>query len=316
MKKIVFFSNGDFGIYSLIYLIKNQNKYNYNIINVITSKKNIINNKINKIKKISLKYNIKLIYSEYINNINVINKLKSLKPDLFIVISFKYLIKKIWKIPKLGTINIHPSLLPNYKGANPINWCIINGENIIGLTSFFINEIIDEGNIILQKKYYINNKINFDKLYYLLSKKVKYFLIKNIKILFKNKKYNLIKNEINNNNIKLAPKLNNYYTKIYFLSYSLIKIYNLIRGLPNNNAAWSFININNKINILFYYKIKIIKKKHNLFIGNIILKNKKVFIIVKNGYIKLLKCKFSNNKIINNIDIYNSMINYKLLFVF
>ncbi|WOX79356.1 methionyl-tRNA formyltransferase [Candidatus Shikimatogenerans bostrichidophilus] len=300
-KKIIFLSNGNFSVPSLNYLIKNQKKYNLIIKSIITSKKNIINNEKNLIKKIALKNNINIIYSEYIykNIKNIIN----LKPDLLIIISFKYLKKKIWNIPKLGTINIHPSLLPQYKGANPINWVIINGEKKTGLTSFFINKIIDSGKIILQKKININNKITYKKLYKLLSKKTKKFLIKTIKKILTKEK------------LKLAPKINNYYSKIYW-NYSINKIYNLIRGLPYNKPAWCFINTNNKIQIFNIYKIKIINYKHNNFNGKILLKNKNVYISAKNGYIKLLKCNIANKKVIKNINIYNGLINYKNLFVF
>ena len=79
-------------------------------------------------------------------------KLKNLQPDLFIIVAFKKLPENIWKIPKLGTFNLHASLLPMYRGAAPINWAIINGEKETGLTTFFINNKIDYGNIILQKK--------------------------------------------------------------------------------------------------------------------------------------------------------------------
>ncbi|WOX79230.1 methionyl-tRNA formyltransferase [Candidatus Shikimatogenerans bostrichidophilus] len=305
MKKIIFISNGNFSVHSLKYLIKNQKKYNLIIKRIITSKKNIINNEKNLIKQLALKNNINIIYSEYIEK--NIKTIINLKPDLLIVISFKYLKTKIWTIPKLGTINIHPSLLPQYKGANPINWVIINGEKKTGLTSFFINKIIDSGNIILQKKININNKITYKKLYKLLSKKTKIFLIKTIKKIFTIKKEKL----------KLAPKINNYYSKIYF-DKSLNKIYNLIRGLPYNKPAWCFINTKNKINILNIYKIKIINYKHNYFNGKILLKNKNVYISVKTGYIKLLKCNIANKKVIKNIDIYNGFINYNNnnLFVF
>ncbi|WOX79099.1 methionyl-tRNA formyltransferase [Candidatus Shikimatogenerans bostrichidophilus] len=306
-KKIIFLSNGNFSVPTLKYLINNQNKYNLIIKTIITSKKNIINNENNYIKQIALKNNINIIYSEHIYIKKNIKTIINLKPDLLIVISFKYLKQIIWKIPKLGTINIHPSLLPQYKGANPINWVIINGEQKTGLTSFFINKIIDSGNIILQKIVKINNIITYKKLYKLLSKKTKLFLIKTIKKILNLKK----------KKFKLAPKINNYYSKIYF-NYSINKISNLIRGLPYNKPAWCFLNTNNKIKILNIYKIKIINYKHNYFNGKILLKNKNVYISVKNGYIKLLKCNIanSNKKIIKDIEIYNGLINYKNLFVF
>merc|ERR1711991_570524 len=87
------------------------------------------------------------------------------KPDIIVVVAFKILPKKLWEIPKLGTINIHASILPNLRGAAPINWAIINGLKKTGLTSFLINEGMDTGDIIKIKEIKINEDDNFGSLY-------------------------------------------------------------------------------------------------------------------------------------------------------
>ena len=89
-----------------------------------------------------------------------INQIRKLEADLFIVVAFRMLPKEVWKIPKKGSVNLHTSLLPNYRGAAPINWAIINGEKQTGISTFFINEKIDEGNIIMQDKIELD-KLNF-----------------------------------------------------------------------------------------------------------------------------------------------------------
>ena len=86
-------------------------------------------------------------------------------PDLIIVIAFKKLPKLIWEIPKYGTFNLHASILPEYRGAAPINWAIINGEKETGLTTFFINENIDHGDVLYQEKVLINLDDNFKTLH-------------------------------------------------------------------------------------------------------------------------------------------------------
>ncbi|MDH3003811.1 MAG: hypothetical protein NHF95_00785 [Candidatus Shikimatogenerans sp. JK-2022] len=308
--KIVYMSNGLFGVPTLKYLIKKK----LNICSIVTSKKNIINNNKNYIKLIAIKKKINLLYSENINKKYFYNKLLNIKPDLLILISFKIIKKKIWKISKINTINIHPSLLPNYSGSCPINWVIINNEKYTGLTSFKINNKIDNGKIIKQIKIKINNKNTFYKLYNYLSYKSKFFIYKTIKKLIKKNKY-LKKKKINN--LKLAPKINNYYSKIYFF-FNFNKINNLINGLSKKKPAWCFLNTKNKILLINIYKIKIINYKHNYNYG-LIKKNKikkKILITNKKGFIELKKIKIENKKINKNKEIYNNFFNKKKLFCF
>ncbi|WGH26575.1 MAG: hypothetical protein NHG02_00915 [Candidatus Shikimatogenerans bostrichidophilus] len=318
-KNIIIMSNGNFGIPTIKYLIKNQKKYYYNI-NCIITTKNKIKKKKNFIKNIAKKYKINLIYSEYIYKKKNIKKIKKINPDIQLLISFKIIKYKLWKIPKIGTINIHPSLLPLYKGSSPINWVLINNEKKTGLTSFFINDDIDGGNIILQKEIYIKKNYNYKKLKKIIIKKTKKFTLKSILKIINNKF--IINNNNNNNKIKkIAPKINNFYSKIFFLNYNKKKILNLIKGLSSKKPVWCFINKNKNIFFLKIYKINIfnikIFKKYNK-IGKIILINKKVFIKIKDGYMQLLICKISNKKKIKGINIYNSLINFykKKLFCF
>lgn len=310
-------SNGYFGIPTLKYLLLKKNKIKINYI--ITSKKEYINNKINIIKKIAKKNKIKIIFSEYLEYKKNIKKIKKSKPDLQILISFKIIKKKIWEIPSKGTINIHPSLLPKYKGPCPINWVIINGEKETGLTSFFVNDKIDNGAIILQKKIKIKKKTNFEKLYNKLSKLTVKFLKNTIKKIYKkNIKIKYLKNK---NNIIYAPKINNYYSKIY-LNYNKKKIYQLILGLSQDKPAWCFLNTYNNIYILNIYKINIninIYKyinKIKISIGQLIYYKKKIFVKIKNDFIELLICQLNNKKIMNILDIYNGLIFKKNIFLF
>ena len=98
-----------------------------------------------------------------------LNKLSDLDADLFIVVAFRMLPEDVWKLPKKGCINLHTSLLPNYKGAAPINWVLLNGEKQTGITTFFINKTIDTGNIILQEKIDLDDNITAATLHILFS---------------------------------------------------------------------------------------------------------------------------------------------------
>ena len=128
--------------------------------------------------------NLNIYQPENINDIGFINKIRLIKPDLIIVIAFKKLPKLIWEIPKYGTFNLHASILPEYRGAAPINWAIINGEKETGLTTFFINENIDHGDVLYQEKVLINLDDNFKTLHDKLMEISKDLTIKTIESVF------------------------------------------------------------------------------------------------------------------------------------
>lgn len=104
------------------------------------------------VKKTALRLNLKVLQPEKLKNEQFITELKALAPDFIVVIAFRMLPKEVWQIPKLGTFNLHASLLPQYRGAAPINWAIINGETQTGLTTFLIDEQIDTGKILLRQE--------------------------------------------------------------------------------------------------------------------------------------------------------------------
>ena len=104
------------------------------------------------VKDAALEYNIPLFQPEKLSSEDTVAQLKALEADVFVVVAFRMLPKVVWELPKLGTFNLHASLLPQYRGAAPIHWSIINGEQVSGLTTFLIDDKIDTGAILLQKK--------------------------------------------------------------------------------------------------------------------------------------------------------------------
>lgn len=150
--KIVFMGTPEFAIPSLKALLDN----NYNISAVVTAPDEPKGRGYKltppPVKVFALENNLRVIQPESLRDENFINELKNLSPDLIVVVAFRILPPEVFKIPPLGTINVHASLLPRYRGAAPINWAIINGEKETGITTFFINEKVDTGDIILQKK--------------------------------------------------------------------------------------------------------------------------------------------------------------------
>ena len=180
------------------------------------------------VKKTAFELEIPILQPNKLDDKEFIEKLKEYNADLFLVIAFRKLPKVVWELPKKGTINLHTSLLPEYRGAAPINWVLINGENKTGVTSFFINEKIDQGDIILQKKINLDQNITAGQLHNLMihdgieivNKTINLIDQNDVQLIYQSKK----------DEFKAAPKLNKELQKINWQK-SIIEIHNKIRGL-------------------------------------------------------------------------------------
>lgn len=180
------------------------------------------------VKKTAFLLDIPILQPNKLDDREFIEKLKEYNADLFLVIAFRKLPKVVWELPKKGTINLHTSLLPEYRGAAPINWVLINGENKTGVTTFFINEKIDQGDIILQKKINLDQNITAGQLHNLMihdgikivNKTINLIDENNVQLIYQSKK----------DEFKAAPKLNKELQKINWQK-SIIEIHNKIRGL-------------------------------------------------------------------------------------
>ena len=192
---IVFFGNPLFAAKSLEYL---NNIKNLNIQLVVTNIDKKMGRGLKKqstpVKKVALKYSNKIFETDSPNSSEAISHLKKINADLFIVVGYRYLNEKVYSHLRYGAINLHASLLPKYRGASPIQYAIINGDKKTGLTTFFINKKIDQGKIIYQQEYTINEKDHFEEVYlgltllseHVLNKTIDIILSKN-KLIYKNK---------------------------------------------------------------------------------------------------------------------------------
>ena len=163
---IIFMGTPDFSIPSLKILLESKHK----ILAVVTQpdKERGRGKKISftSVKQFAMDNNIPVYQPEKLNgNDEFINQMKSLQPDLFVVVAFRILPKEVFDIPKYGSFNLHGSYLPKYRGAAPIQWALINGENETGLTTFKLAEKVDTGNIYLQEKVDIHSEDNFGTLH-------------------------------------------------------------------------------------------------------------------------------------------------------
>ena len=228
-------------------------------------------------------------------NIEFIEELKKLNPDIICVVAYgKILPKEVLEIPKLGCINVHGSLLPKYRGAAPIQWAVLNGDKETGITTMYMDEGMDTGDMILKEKVTIGEDETTGELWNRLSKIGGELLVKTLKEIEKGS----APREKQGDNFTVAPMLDKKMAKIDWENKSAIEIKNLVRGLNPIMGAYSFLN-GKKIK---FWNVAIATNKEipaeGLKNGTVILSNPKdgLFIKTKEGIIKVLEIQGENAK--------------------
>lgn len=250
--KIVFMGTPEFSIPSLKILIEN----NHEILAVVTTpdKERGRGQRVTytAVKQFAIEHNIQVYQPEKLKgNIEFEEQMKQLNPDLFVVVAFRILPKEIFVIPKFGSFNLHGSYLPKYRGAAPIQWALINGDNETGLTTFKLAEKVDTGNIYLQGKVEINPEDNFETLHDRMSLLGADLVLKTVKLI-ENGKFEL---HLQDDSLASpAPKITKEICLINW-NKSAEEIHNLVRGLSPHPAA--FFNYQNKV--IKIYKTEIVK---------------------------------------------------------
>ena len=298
----------DFAVRSLDAIIRD----NYKVKAVITApdKKAGRGKKINysEVKKFALEKNLKLLQPHNLKDENFINELKSIKADLFIVVAFRMLPKIVWEIPKLGTINLHASLLPQLRGAAPIHWAIINGLQSTGVSTFFINEKIDLGNIIEQREVEIENTENTGNLYQKLKEIGSQLILTTLKQIISGKL--ITQKQIESKKLLKAPKLVKENTRINW-NKSGLEIFNFIRGLSPHPTAWTKSEKTKKTFKLYnviYFK----EKRSDKLNGIININDNLMKISVKDGYLKVLELQIEGKKKMSVQEFINGYKSYNL----
>lgn len=302
--RIVFMGTPEFAVGILDTIIKN----NYEVVGVITAADKPAGRgqkiKYSAVKEYALEHQLHLLQPTNLKDEEFLSELKSLNANLQVVVAFRMLPEVVWKMPKLGTFNLHASLLPNYRGAAPINWAIINGETKTGVTTFFIDDKIDTGAMILSKETPIsiseNAGVLHDRLMELGCEAVTETLdqIEN----------GLVQTTIqeDSSEIKTAYKLNKDNCKIDFTK-SGIEIYNLIRGLSPYPSAWCTILDGENEWSVKIYEAKLVAENHNLAIGSILTTKKEMKIAVQNSYLEIISLQFPGKKRMTTAELLNGM---------
>jgi methionyl-tRNA formyltransferase len=246
----------EFAVPSLEILVHN----NFNIVAAITApdKPQGRGQKIvySPVKESALKHNIPVLQPTNLKAPEFVAQLKSYKANLQIVVAFRMLPEVVWAMPEIGTFNLHGSLLPQYRGAAPINWAIINGEKETGVTTFFLKHDIDTGSIIFQEREAISENDNASTLYERLMRKGADLVLKTVQAIANGNYPSIPQPE--GIEIKHAPKIFKETCEIKWNESSL-RIRNFVRGLSPYPAAWTSLNGKNyKI-----YSVSIADKKES-----------------------------------------------------
>lgn len=291
--RILFMGTPEFAVGILDTIVKN----NYEVVGVITAADKPAGRgqkiKYSAVKEYALENNLILLQPTNLKEEDFLAELRALGANLQIVVAFRMLPEVVWKMPKLGTFNLHASLLPDYRGAAPINWAIINGETKTGVTTFFIDDKIDTGAMILSSETEIlpdeNTGELHDQLMILGSKTV----LETLALIEKGNIQTTIQKE--STTIKTAHKLNRENCQIDWTK-PVSEIHNLIRGLSPYPAAWCLFKDQDQEWNVKIYQSEIKEESHEEPIGKILTTKKELKIAVAGGFLRILSLQFPGKK--------------------
>lgn len=291
--RIVFMGTPDFAVETLSKLLDHE----YKVVGVITAPDRPAGRgrKLNQsaVKKYAVEKGLIVLQPTNLKSEDFINELESLNANLQIVVAFRMLPQVVWQMPEYGTFNLHASLLPNYRGAAPINWAVINGETETGVTTFFIDDKIDTGELILQRTVSIEKDESAGSLHDKLMMTGGDLVIETVKLIESNNVETTPQPV--NSDLKTAYKLNKDNCRVDW-SQDIHHIYNKVRGLNPYPAAWSLlINGDNELNVKIY-EVEIDRADHKLEFGSTIVDKSGVKIAAKGGFIKLKIVKFPGKR--------------------
>ena len=297
--RIVFMGTPDFAVESLRALVENK----YNVVGVITmpDKPAGRGHKIqySAVKNYALEQNLPLLQPEKLKDESFLADLKAWNADLQIVVAFRMLPEAVWNMPRLGTFNLHGSLLPQYRGAAPINWAIINGEKETGVTTFFLTHEIDTGKIIFQEKVQIGENDNVGKIYDELMMIGGKLVCRTVDMILEGEVDAVDQSQFytSESELKAAPKIFKETCRIDW-SKSAKEVHNLVRGMSPYPAAWTELYVTGKEpQMVKIYGSLVVEQKHQSDAGTIVTDNKTyLHIACANGFVAITDIQFAGKR--------------------
>lgn len=309
--RILFMGTPEFAVESLKALVEN----GYNVVGIVTMPDKPAGRgyklQPSPVKQYALQQGLTVLQPEKLKDEEFLNELKQLNVDLQIVVAFRMLPEVVWSMPPKGTFNLHSSLLPQYRGAAPINWAIINGEKETGVTTFFLSHEIDTGKIIFQEKTMIDDTDNAETVHdrlmvmgaQLVLKTVDAILEGNVQPIPQDKLFRDV------SELKTAPKIFKEDCQIDW-SKSAKEIFNFIRGLSPYPAAWTELlssdSDGEKLRLKLFAGEPIKNEAHDLLPGSLSTDNKTYLdVVVKDGFLRITELQLTGKRRMSIIDFLN-----------
>ena len=292
--RIVFMGTPDFAVATLKALID----HDYKVVGVITAPDRPAGRgqklRASAVKEFALEQNLNILQPTNLKAESFIEELKTLNANLQIIVAFRMLPKVVWQMPEYGTFNLHASLLPQYRGAAPIHWAIINGETKTGVTTFFIDEKIDTGAIIKSEETAIGNKTTVGELHDELMTIGSALVIKTVEQIESDTIETTIQPQTDD--LKTAYKLNRDNCKIDWTQ-PIDTIYNKIRGLNPFPTAWCYLDNNeDKPLSVKIYGVEKVEENHNFEVGKLIATKDELKVACQGGYINLIEMQLPGKR--------------------
>lgn len=291
--RIIFLGTPDFATASLRALVEG----GYNVVAVVTMPDKPAGRghqlQFSDVKKYALSVGLPVLQPEKLKDETFIEQLRAYQADLQIVVAFRMLPEIVWAMPRLGTFNLHGSLLPQYRGAAPINWALINGDTTTGVTTFMLKHEIDTGNIIMQESTPINENENVGTVYDRLMQIGQTLVTRTVDLIIESENTNTplpTIPQIETNELRPAPKLFKDTCEIHFDQMTSTQVKNFVRGLSPYPAAWANITIAGQA----FENVKI----HAVEVveGTLKTSNKEIIIPCKEGLVRILELQAPGKK--------------------
>lgn len=299
--RIVFYGTPEFATG----ILKTLNKSHHDIVAVVTApdKPAGRGRKLQEsdVKKYAVNHGLTLLQPTHLKSPEFIDHLKALNADLQVVVAFRMLPEVVWAMPPMGTFNLHASLLPQYRGAAPINWAIINEEKETGVTTFFIDEKIDTGAVIDQLSIKIEDRETVGSLYLKLMDLGATLSLKTVNQIASGEVSTTIQKDAHN--LKDAPKLNAGNTTIDF-NQTAHQVDAMVRGLYPFPVAKAILN-DDKTQTIKIYETAIVNKNHTMTPGSIIVEEGKISVACSTGLVELKELQLPNKNRMSATDLLN-----------
>ena len=269
--RIVYLGTPDFAVETLRRLVEN----GYNVVGVVTTPDKPVGRHQNHlqpspVKSYALEHGLPLMQPERLRDEAFLEQLRAFRADLQVVVAFRMLPEVVWNMPPMGTVNLHASLLPRYRGAAPINWAIMNGESETGATTFLLKHDIDTGDMLQQINIPISETDTFGTLHDRLMTEGADLMMQTIDALLEGNITPTPQDEKEAANAPAAPKIFRETCRIDW-NRGLTAVYNHIRGLSPVPAAWTMLRTSDSEAMLKIYGATPIACNHNYPVGKIVL---------------------------------------------